>query len=328
MNDKKKLSFDVLRKIIFISVILIIILGIGVFASKNDVETIRIVYPDNHETTVITSKTKIKDILSENYIIIAEDESVYPKEEENIDFTKTITIHKIDSEVPVVAEEQKDVSTQEILGQYSTIVEKIITEQVEIPFETITKNVASSSDTTDTVIQQGENGIKEVKYKVKLQNDAEISREVISETVIKNPVNKIIKVSNKITSRYGSRMSASSSEYDIICAIVQQEGGSGYESALAVMSSAINRTRSSSWRRYGSTVYAQFTAPGQYCYSIDSYWVKYLNGNVSSAVKQAVNDGLAGKTNHSYTSFRSAGYASKSMRANGTVIGGNVYFGH
>ena len=59
-------------------------------------------------------------------------------------------------------------------------------------------------------------------------------------------------------------MSASSSEYDIICAIVQQEGGSGYESALAVMSSAINRTRSSSWRRYGSTVYAQFTAPGQY----------------------------------------------------------------
>ncbi len=328
MNDKKKLSFDVLRKIIFISVILIIILGIGVFASKNDVETIKIVYPDNHETTVITSKTKIKDILSENYIIIAEDESVYPKEEENIDFTKTITIHKIDSEVPVVAEEQKDVSTQEILGQYSTIVEKIITEQVEIPFETITKNVASSSDTTDTVIQQGENGIKEVKYKVKLQNDAEISREVISETVIKNPVNKIIKVSNKITSRYGSRMTASSSEYDIICAIVQQEGGSSYESALAVMSSAINRTRSRTWSRYGSTVYAQFTAPGQYCYSIDRYWVKYLNGNVSASVKQAVNDGLAGKTNHSYTSFRSKGAASSSMRANGTVIGGNVYFGH
>ena len=328
MNESKKLSFNILRKIVFISVVLIIILGIGVFASKNDVETIKIIYPDNHETTVITSKTKVQDILSENYIIIAEDEFVYPKEEENIDFTKTITIYKNNSEVIVVAEEPKDISTQEILDQYDTVVEKIVTEQVEIPYETITKNVASTSETTDTVIQQGVNGIKEVKYKVRYQNDVEISREKMSETVVKEPVNKIIKVSNKITSRYGSRMTASSSEYDIICAIVQQEGGSGYESALAVMSSAINRTRSSTWSRYGSTVYAQFTAPGQYCYSIDRYWVKYLNGNVSASVKQAVNDGLAGKTNHSYTSFRSAGYASSSMRANGTVIGGNVYFGH
>lgn len=328
MDNKRKLSFSILRKIIFIAIILIIILGIGVFASKNDVETVKIVYPDNHETNVITSKTKVKDILSENYIIIAEDESVYPEQDKDIDFTKTIIIHKNDEQIKVEAEKSVDISTQEIANQYATIAEKIIVEQVEIPFETITKSVASGSDTTDSVIQQGQNGIKEIKYKVKLQNDVEISREVISETVIKEPVNKIIKVSDKITSRYGSRMTASSSEYDIICAIVQQEGGSSYESALAVMSSAINRTRSRTWSRYGSTVYAQFTAPGQYCYSIDRYWVKYLNGNVSGAVKQAVNDGLAGKTNHSYTSFRSKGAASSSMRANGTVIGGNVYFGH
>ena len=328
MDEKRKLSFNIVRKIVFIAIVLIIILGIGVFASKSEVETVKIVYPDSHETSVITSKTKVKDILSENYIIIAEDESVYPNEESDIDYTKTITIHKSDTQVAVEAEQNTDISTQEIVNQYNTIVEKIIVEQVEIPFETITKSVASGSDTTDSVIQQGQNGIKEIKYKVKLQNDVEISREMISETVIKEPVNKIIKVSDKITSRYGSRMTASSSEYDIICAIVQQEGGSSYESALAVMSSAINRTRSRTWARYGSTVYAQFTAPGQYCYSIDRYWVKYLNGNISAAVKQAVNDGLAGKTNHSYTSFRSKGAASSSMRANGTQIGGNVYFGH
>ena len=61
-------------------------------------------------------------------------------------------------------------------------------------------------------------------------------------------------------------------------------------------------------------------APSQFCYSIDSYWRKRLNGNYPSYVKQAVLDALNGKRNHSYLSFRAAGYAS------GEIIGGNVYF--
>ena len=48
--------------------------------------------------------------------------------------------------------------------------------------------------------------------------------------------------------------------------------------------------------------------------------IKRLNGNYSSAVKQAVTDALNGKRNHNYLSFRAAGHAS------GEYIGGNVYF--
>ena len=93
-----------------------------------------------------------------------------------------------------------------------------------------------------------------------------------------------------------------------------------YEGALAVITTACNRAESSRWAKNGSDPLSQYKAPGQFCYSIDSYWKRRLNGNYSSVVAKAVTDALNGKRNHNYLSFRSAGYAS------GEYIGGNVYF--
>ena len=116
----------------------------------------------------------------------------------------------------------------------------------------------------------------------------------------------------------------SQEELELIYAIVMQEAGNNYEGALAVITSAANRCHSSRWKSYGSTIFEQLTAPSQYCYSIDNYWRKYLGGNVPDNVKQAVADGLNGKTNHSYTCFRSTS-GGDSSRVN---IGGNWYFGN
>lgn len=134
-------------------------------------------------------------------------------------------------------------------------------------------------------------------------------------------VNKNLLMNNK---KPTYSQNTSSSELETIWAIVMQEAGANYEGALAVMSSAINRTQSSRWSYLGDTVYEQLTAPGQYCYSIDTYWIKYLNGNVPDIVKQAVADGLNGKTNHDYTCFRSTSGGDPS-RVN---IGGNWFFGN
>ena len=68
----------------------------------------------------------------------------------------------------------------------------------------------------------------------------------------------------------------------------------------------MNRVESPTWSYEGSNALAQLTAPGQYCYSNDTYWQARLGGNVPDYVKQAVNDCLKkGKRNHNYTSFRS-----------------------
>lgn len=210
MRTDEKLSVKIIRRVVFISVILICLFTIGVMASRSEINYVDIVFPDNSEITVMTSSVSVSEILGENHILILPDEEVYPREEENIDSSKKITISKLTQEKVVISEEVSNVTTEEILGKYVKITEKILTEQVEIPYETITKDVSASGvETTDKVLQNGKNGLKEIKYKVKYQDEQEIERVIISETVIKEPVEKIIQISTKVTSRSGSRANVS-----------------------------------------------------------------------------------------------------------------------
>lgn len=213
MKTEERLSIRIIRKIVFISIILICLLTIGVKASRSEVNYVTIVFPEDYEITVMTSSVLVSDILAENHIIVLPDEVVYPEEDSKIDLTKTITISKATEEKIIVAEEIASVTTEELLGKYVTVTEKIIVEQVEIPYETITKDVsAEGTEKKDTVLQEGENGLKEIKYKVKYQDEQEIERVVISEQVIKEPVNKIIQISTKLVSRSKNRGTAYSAE--------------------------------------------------------------------------------------------------------------------
>ena len=88
------------------------------------------------------------------------------------------------------------------MGNYAPRIEKIVTEQVIIPYETVTKDVSNgSATTTNRVLQNGKDGLKEVTYRVKYQNDIEIEKTVISENILKQPVNKIVQVKTTTTSR-------------------------------------------------------------------------------------------------------------------------------
>lgn len=317
-NKPEKSTFSV-KKILTISLIFIVLMGMmSVMATNQQVKNVKIVLSSGYEMNIMTTSKKVSEILKENNIIILDGETVTPDIDSDLTDNKTIIIKKGEKQEQA---EALYFSAEEILQSYTSIVEKIVTVQEEIPFETITKDVSNGNESTqDRVVQQGSNGIKEVTYRIKYQNGNEIEKEKVSENIIKEKVDKIVEVRTKtVTSRSGVR---SGSELETIWAIVRQEGGSSYESALAVASSAVNRTNSSRWKKNGSTIYAQLTAKGQYCYSIDTYWVKYLGGNVPEYVKQAVADAMEGKTNHPYTCFR--GYYVKGA----TKIGGNYYFGN
>lgn len=327
-DDKASIS---LKKIVCISVILIFLLSVGVMAGNVKVNNVKIVLSSGYEMDVFTTKTSVKDILDENHIVLLEDEKVTPDTTEELSDNNTIIISKESEDVEVFekVEKSSEVSTDDILNNYSKIIEKIVVEKETIPYETITKDVTTGSGTKqDRVVQEGKNGIREVTYKVKYQNGEEIEKTKISSKVVKEPVDKIVEIRTKqITTRGTSRTSYSGgkwtysdSELDLLCAITAQECSSSYEGALAVITTACNRTVSSSWKRYGSDPLSQYMAPSQFCYSIDNHWRKRLNGNYPSYVKRAVLDALNGKRNHSYLSFRAAGYHS------GEIIGGNVYF--
>jgi len=335
MKTNEKASLSIL-KIICVTLILIFLSGIGVMAANTQLTNVKVILSNKYEVNILTSQTTVEEILKENNIVLLPDEKVVPSLNEQLDETRTIIITKKTDEIKKIeiAQETNNPTSEEILKNYAPIIEKILVEEVEIPFETITKDVSSNStNTTNAIIQSGRNGLKKVTYKVKYQNEQEIERTEISSEIIKEPVDKIVQVQTKhVTSRSGSRTSVttygngtwsySEEDLDLLCAITAQECSSSYEGALAVITTACNRTASSRWKRYGSDPLTQYKAKGQFCYSIDNHWKRRLNGNYTDHVKQAVIDALNGKRNHQYLSFRSAGYAS------GEYIGGNVYFNH
>ena len=155
--------------------------------------------------TTVTSKSKVSDVLSENNIVLNENQKTIPDLDSEITSGDTIKItDKSYNEVQIakISEEGIETSLDQLLESYAPITEKIVVEQVVIPYETITKNTTdTSTDTTNKVVQEGKDGIKEVTYKVKYQNDVEIEKSVISEVVVQEPVDKIVQVQKKVTSR-------------------------------------------------------------------------------------------------------------------------------
>ena len=62
MKTEESLSRGIIKRIVFIALVLLIILGIGVFAGTQSVNSIKVKFSDGTELTVITSKTKVNDI--------------------------------------------------------------------------------------------------------------------------------------------------------------------------------------------------------------------------------------------------------------------------
>lgn len=206
MKTNEKASLQVL-KITIVALILIFTCSIAVRAWSPELKTVKIVLANNYEMNVITTKTKISEILEENHIVILPEETVFPEKDSEIGENQIIQITKAGSEegkVIELADSEENVSLEQVLGNYSSITEKIEVVEEAIPYETITKNASSvsSEDRTNKVLQQGKDGLKEVTYKVKYQNDIEIERNIIKEEIIKKAVNKIVQVS-KATSRSG-----------------------------------------------------------------------------------------------------------------------------
>lgn len=210
MKREEKASISIM-KIICVSIILILISGITVLAVNTDLKDVKIVLQNGYEMTTLTSKTKVSDILEENNIVLNENQKTMPELDSELKAGETIKItDKSYNEVQIaqISEQGIETSLNQLMESYAPITEKIVVEQVAIPYETITKNTnnAGTADSTNKVVQQGKDGLKEITYKIKYQNNVEIEKTVISEKVITEPVNKIVQVQKKTVTSRGSSL--------------------------------------------------------------------------------------------------------------------------
>lgn len=201
------------------------------------------------------------------------------------------------------------------------------TREESIAYQTIQNEDPNLANGVVEIDIPGIEGRKLVTEDVKYRDGMAIARTVVEEELLLNPVNQIQRIgTGGATGSKGTSpgvvltgyngTSLSQEDYDLVCAIVEHEAGSTYESALAVMSCVMNRVDANG---YGNNPVSVLTAPGQFASYLDGYYKQFL-GNSSSVVRQAVNDCLSGKRSHNYLNFRS-------YKTTGSEkIGGNWFF--
>ena len=211
-QNKQERATISLKKIFVMALIFLILAGtMSVMATNQKLTSVKILLSSGYEMDVMTTSTKVSDILAENHIVVLDGESVTPNIDEELSDNKTITITKGSTKTN---SDEDYMSAEEILASYTQIVEKVVTEEVEIPYETVTKDVSNGSPTTQNrVVQKGENGLKRVTYRIRYQNGAEIEKTEISSEIIKEPVDKIVEVRTKQVTSRGGVVSGSVAEY-------------------------------------------------------------------------------------------------------------------
>lgn len=172
-----------------------------------------------------TIKSTVKEVLEENGITITKDDYITPSLDSKIDENTKIVIKRafevkilVDNEEKVVyiptgtvedAIKKAGVSLgkldkvnlplSQILDKPTVIKitrvkEKIIVERQSIPFPTITKTNYRMDYGKQKVIQQGQDGILEKRFRVIMEDGKEIERKLIGQKVIKSPKPRIVEV--------------------------------------------------------------------------------------------------------------------------------------
>ena len=97
MKTNEKASLQVL-KITIVTLILIFTCNIAVRAMSSKLNSVKIVLSNNYEMNVLTTKTKVSEILEENHIVLLPDETVFPNQDTELNSNGTITVSKVGSE--------------------------------------------------------------------------------------------------------------------------------------------------------------------------------------------------------------------------------------
>lgn len=267
MKKEEKASISIM-KIICVSIILILISGIGVMAVNTDMKDVKIVLQNGYEMPTSTLKNTVSEVLEENSIVLEENQKTIPDLDTEIASGQVIKItDKSYTEVQIakVSEEGVETSLEDLLKNYAPITEKIVVEQVTIPYETITKNTTGTeTDITNKVLQQGKDGLKEVTYKIKYQNEVEIEKTLLSENIIQEPVNQIVQVQKNVQTSRAASTPRTSTEVGSTTATVNGETYkiTAYCSCSKCCGKSTGRTSSGTQATAGRTV----AAPAKFAY--------------------------------------------------------------
>lgn len=187
-------------------------------------------FEDAENSIVVkTRQTTVGKLLSENNIVIGEYDNVSRLNDEELSDDSTITVRRGVPFTVTTAEGVVNVSTTKATvgealveagiasndtdevspakesavsaGMNVTVARITVSEEVKeknIPYTTTKKETNSLCKGEKKTVQQGENGVKEVTYRITKRDGEEIDREVISERIICEPTEEIVQIGTKV----------------------------------------------------------------------------------------------------------------------------------
>ncbi|HPU44752.1 MAG: DUF348 domain-containing protein [Clostridiaceae bacterium] len=97
-----------------------------------------------------------------------------------------------------------DPLTEELEIRVVRVEERILTQEEQIPYQVLEQPNNVMNEGESQIVVEGENGIREKRYKLTYEDGEYVKREFIGESIIKEPVNRVVEygtVPNFITSR-------------------------------------------------------------------------------------------------------------------------------
>ncbi|MFD3157102.1 3D domain-containing protein [Haloimpatiens sp. FM7330] len=205
--------------ILLVTIIVIGIIIAGVYIPRKKLTVII----DGKKQIITTYKDTVKEVLQNEKIKLDSEDKITPSLDSKIANHQSITIKKA---IPVkISVDAKNISLKSseenvesllkiegiTLGNEDKLMPskdtklskdmeititrvktKTVKESKPIAFKTIVQNKADLPNTTKKTVQEGTTGEKQILTQIVYENNKEVSRKVVSEKVVKAPVNKVI----------------------------------------------------------------------------------------------------------------------------------------
>jgi uncharacterized protein YabE (DUF348 family) len=201
-------------------IIVILITAAAVFGIRRKTIVVNI---DGNQNTVTTYKSNVGEFLESKDISVGHKDKITPSLNSKLKKGETVTIKRavsvklnVDNRSLSIKSAEEDISSmlkaegvelgfedkvnpsketklsEGIEVDVIRVESKMFTKTLPINFKTVVDKKESLPNTHNKTIQEGQNGEREILYSVVYENDKEVSRRVVSETITKKPLDKIV----------------------------------------------------------------------------------------------------------------------------------------
>lgn len=188
----------VLRKTLTVITLILLFALIFIMLLSTQIKTVTLNYYGTKQV-VLTLADSVDSFLIQNKVYVEEESIVSPSKDSAIQNNMTIDIS--------TTKEYAKINIGEIEDNIPKITAKIEEVNEAIPYEVEKNETAILNRGVTTVLQEGVNGEKIIKYLVKCDKDTEIYRAELSSNIISEPTKQVIEIGTKIATTV-SRSSA------------------------------------------------------------------------------------------------------------------------